>query len=88
MKNYRNAVAALALAFVISTPAFAGIMVTEKASPAPTPAVNGIIVAESTNPNMTINGIIHTDRAGSAPGAADAVTVIALNLLRSVLTLF
>ena len=77
MKNYRNAVVALVLALALSTSAYAadGIMHTGVAAPAPTPT--GVT-----------QGIMHTDEDESESVAADAVTVIALNLLQSVLTLF
>ena len=85
MKNYRNAVAALALMFVLSTAIYGdGIMHTGKATPTPTPAptVNGIMHTDSAE------GIMHTGAAESESRLSDAVTVITLNLLQSVLTLF
>ncbi len=88
MKSYRNAIAALALVLAITTSVSAGIMHTEKATPTPTPTVNGIMVAEATNGVADTGGIIHSENAGSAPGGADAVTQVALNLLQSALTLF
>jgi hypothetical protein len=83
MKNYRNAVAALMLALVLSTAAYGdGIMHTDKASPTPTPTVNGIMHTDEPEDSK------RTDAAESESGSTDAMTVIALNLLRSVLTLF
>ena len=83
MKNYRNAAAALMLAFVLSTAAYGdGIMHTDKATPTPTPAVNGIMHTDATQ------CITHTDAAESVSGLTDAVTVVALSVLQSVLTLF
>jgi hypothetical protein len=81
MRNYRNAVATLMLALVLSTPAFAGIMVSEKASPTPTPAATGIIVSEATEGE--------TETVEPEPSTEAAVlTEIALDLLRSALSLF
>lgn len=83
MKNYRNAVAALALTFVLSTATYGdGIMHTGKPAPSPTPTVNGIMHTDEAE------GIMHTGAAESESGLTDAVTVIATNLLQSVLTLF
>lgn len=84
MRNYRNAVVALVLALALSTSAYAGdgIMHTGIVAPTPTPAVNGIMHTGAPE------GIMHTDQDESESGAVDAVTVIALNLLQSVLTLF
>jgi hypothetical protein len=80
MKNYRNALAALVLAFLLATSAFAddGIIVAEKASPAPTPTAN------STTQSQATNGIMVAELK---PQAADTVTEIALSLLQSVLSL-
>ncbi len=86
MRNYRNAVAALVLALALSTSAYAGdgIMHTGVVAPTPTPvpAVNGIMHTGAPE------GIMHTDEDESESVAADAVAVIMLNLLQSVLTLF
>ena len=80
MKNYRNALAALLLAFAFATPAFAddGIMVTDKASPAPTPTANSKTQSVSTDGIMV---------AELTPQAANTTTEIALSLLQSVLSL-
>jgi hypothetical protein len=84
MRNGRNAIAALVLALLLSTPTFAGIMTGEVSSPAPTPtpAVAGSMTTEMTDGGM------QTGEAASTPEATDTVTEIALNLLQSVLTLF
>jgi hypothetical protein len=82
MRNSRNAIAALALALVLSTPTFAGIMITEIAPPPPPPTTN------SQSWTGVTEGIINTDAAASAPGVTDSTTEIALNLLQSVLALF
>ena len=73
MKNYRNALAALVLAIVFSTSAFAGdgVIYTEKTPPPPPPQATGVIYTEITSP---------------AP-EEDALTEIALTLLQSVLSL-
>ncbi len=81
MRNYRNAVAALVLALMLTTPAFAGIMYTGKPSPSPTPTPTSATQAGTTD------GIIYTGAAESAPGATDSLTEIALSLLQSLLTL-
>ena len=81
MKNYRNAVAALVLALVLTTPAVAGIMYTDKAPPPPTPTTTSATQAGTTD------GIMYTGAAESAPGATDSLTEIALSLLQNLLTL-
>ena len=82
MRNGRNAIAALALALVLSTPTFAGIMSTDVAPPPPpTPAAAGIMVAEVTD------GEMQPGEAASTPDATDALTEMALTLLQSVLSL-
>jgi hypothetical protein len=83
MKNYRNAAAALMLAFVLSTVTYGdGIMHTDKATPTPTPAVKGIMHTDATQ------CITQTDAAESESGLAAAVTEVALSVLQSALTLF
>ena len=74
MKSYRNALAALVLAVVFCTSAFAGdgVIYTDRTTPPPPP------------PQAT--GVIYTDKAASTP-KGDALTEIALTLLRSVLSL-
>jgi hypothetical protein len=75
MKSYRNAVAALVLAFVFSASAYAGdgVIHTDRTPPPPPPPVQA-------------DGVIHTDIAAPAP-EGDSLTEIALNLLQSVLSL-
>lgn len=83
MRNYRNAVAALALVLVLTTPTFAGIMYPEKPTPPP----------PSTS-SMTTDDVTSTDAAsrsnteGDAATANTSVTEAALTLLQSVLSLF
>ena len=74
MKSYRNALAALVLAVVFSTFAYAGdgVIYTERTPPPPPP------------PQAT--GVIYTEIATPAP-ESDALTEIALTLLQSVLSL-
>ena len=76
MKSYRNSIAALALAFVFSTSAFAGdgVIHTEKTPPPPPPPIQA-------------EGVIHTEIAAPAP-EEDVLTEIALNVLQNLLTLF
>jgi hypothetical protein len=82
MKSYRNATAALALTLVLASSAFAGVMHTDGApAPPPTSTANGEMQTGATE------GEIHTGEAASTPEAVDAMTVAALNLLQSVLTL-
>jgi hypothetical protein len=86
MKSYRNALAALVLAFVFSTSAFAGdgIMYTGITSPPPPPQTTGIMYTGRTTPQA--DGVISTGEAAPAP-EADTLTEIGLNLLQSVLSL-
>ncbi len=74
MKNYRNAIAALVLAFVFSTPAFGeeGIIWTGKTPPPPPPPQP--------------ESIIYSDRTSPAP-EEDTLTEIVLTLLQSLLPL-
>jgi hypothetical protein len=80
MRNYRNGVAALALALVLTTPAFAGIMYSEKTPPPPPPD------ASVTQSDPT-GGIIYSEAVESAPVSTDTVTEVALSLLQNALTL-
>lgn len=74
MKSYRNAIAALVLAFVFSTSAFAdGILHTERTPPPPPPT-----------PQAT--GILHTEIAAPAP-ETDVLTEITLSLLQTLIPL-
>jgi hypothetical protein len=71
MNSYRNAIAALVLAFAFSAPVFAeGLIHTEKTPPPP----------------QQTEGIIHTEAATPAP-EEDALTEIALTLLQTLLPL-
>jgi hypothetical protein len=82
MRNYRNAVAALVLALVLSTSAFAGEIHTGVAPPPPPVTTNGEIHTDATG------GEIQTGEAVSTPEATDTIMEAALNLLQSLLTLF
>lgn len=84
MKSYRNAVAALVLALMLSTSAFAGVIQTGVTSPNPQPTP----AASSTTETATTDGVIQTGVAASTPEAPDTLTGIALNLLQSVFSLF
>ena len=83
MKSYRNVAAALLLAFVVATTAFAGEMHTGVAGPNPQPTP----AASSMTETATADGEMHTGEAASTPKAVDTVTEIALNLLQSVFAL-
>jgi hypothetical protein len=84
MKSYRNAVAALLLALVLSTSAFAGEMQTGITSPDPQPTPT---TANSTTQTTTTDGEMQTGVVASTPQATDTVTETALNLLQSVFSL-
>ena len=75
MKSYRNAIAALVLAIVFSTSAYAGdgIIWTDKTPPPPPPPARA-------------DGVLWTDIAAPAP-EADVLTETALSLLQNLLTL-
>ena len=75
MKSYRNIIAALVMAFVFSTPGFAGdgVLWTDR-NPPPPPQP-----AQAT-------GIIHTDMTAPAPEES-VLTEIALDLLQTLITL-
>jgi hypothetical protein len=75
MKSYRNAIAALALAFVFSTSTFAeGIIWTGKTPPPP-----------PSTPTQA-EGIIHTEVVAPTP-EEDTLTEITLNLLQILIPL-
>jgi hypothetical protein len=80
MRNFRNVIAMLFLAFVLSTSAFAddGIIHTGIAAPAPTPTAN------STIQSVAADGIMVAELT---PRVADTTTEIALSMLQSVLSL-
>jgi hypothetical protein len=81
MKNYRNALAALVLAFVFSTSAFAeGIMYTGKTSSPPPPQASGIMYTDKTTSQA--EGVIWTDIADPAP-EIDILTEITFSLLQT-----
>jgi hypothetical protein len=75
MKSYRNALAAVVLAFVFSTSTFAddGAMWTGRTPPPPPPPVQA-------------DGAMWTGIAAPAP-EADALTEIALSLLQTLIPL-
>ena len=75
MKRFRNAIAALLLAIVFSTSAYAdgGVIHTEKTPPPPPPPVQG-------------GGVIHTEIAAPTP-ESDALTEITLSLLQNLVML-
>jgi hypothetical protein len=87
MKNYRNALAALILAFVFSTPAFAGdgVIWTDRTPPPPPPTqADGVIWTGKTSSQA--DGVLHTDIAAPVT-EEDALTEIALSLLQTLLPL-
>ncbi len=73
MNSYRNAIAALVLAFVLSTSAFAGdgIMWTGKTPPPPPPQADGIMWTGTASPALE----------------EDALTEIAVSLLQTLMPL-
>jgi hypothetical protein len=75
MKSYRNAIAALVLAVVFSTYAFAGdgIIHTDRTPPPPPPPAQA-------------EGVIWTDIAAPVP-EEDTLTEIALTLLQTLIPL-
>jgi hypothetical protein len=75
MKSYRNAIAALVLAFVFSTSAFAGdgVIYTDRTPPPPPPPAQA-------------EGVIYTDIAAPVP-EEDTLTEIALTLLQTLIPL-
>jgi hypothetical protein len=75
MKNYRNAIAALVLAFVFSTSTFAGdgVIWTDRTPPPPPPPAQA-------------EGVIWTDIAAPVP-EEDALTEMALTLLQTLMPL-
>ena len=73
MKSYRKALAALVLAFVFSTSAFAGDGIMHTGITPPPPPVQA-------------DGAMWTGVAAPAP-EADTLTEIALNVLQNLLTL-
>lgn len=91
MKNCRNGAAALVLALVLSTSAFAGEIHTGIAAPPPPPAANGEMHTGVTDGGIhtgATDGVMQTGAAASTPQATDSVTEIALGLLQSLMNLF
>jgi hypothetical protein len=88
MRNYRNAVGALALALVLTTPTFAGIMYPELAPPPPPPSATSVtqsdVTVGTTSPDVTSQ----SNTIGDATTASSSITETALNLLQGVLALF
>jgi hypothetical protein len=74
MKSYRNAIAALMLAFVFSTSAFAGdgLIYTDRTPPPPPPT--------------QAEGLIYTDIAATVP-EENVLTEITLSLLQTLVPL-
>lgn len=89
MRSCRNAAGVFAMVIVLTTPALAGIMWTDKPSPPPPPPP-----ASSAAQTGTTDCVMRTDGATNAcepefaTEAADTATEAALSLLRSVLSLF
>lgn len=75
MKSYRNALAALVLAFVFSTSAYAGegVIHTDRTPPPPPPPL--------------AEGVIHTDIAAPTSEEENILTEITLNLLQTLIPL-
>ncbi len=87
MKNYRNFIAALALALVLLTPALAGdgVMHTGVVAPSPTPRPDSMMTADAPDDK----GVMHTGVAESAPSSTDiTIAEIGAALAQSVLILF
>jgi hypothetical protein len=85
MKSYRNALAALALAFVFSTSAFAeGIMHTDRTPPPPPPQASGIMHTDRTTSQA--DGVILTGIADPAL-ETDTLTEITFSLLQTLIAL-
>jgi hypothetical protein len=88
MRNYLNAVAALALALVLTTPASAGIMYPEKTPPPPPPSATSVTQSDVTDGTTSTDVTVQGNTTGDATTASSSVTETALNLLQSVLALF
>ena len=89
MKNYRNVIAALALALVLLTPALAGdgVMHTGVVGPTPTPTPTNI--ATTTDAPDDGKGIMHTGAAEPAPSSTNImIAEVAAILAQSVIALF
>ena len=84
MKTLRTFCAAVALTLTLAASAAAGTIHTGVASPPPPPPAS---TTESQTGSEYTDGTIHTGVAEPEP-EADTVTGIALDLLRSVLSLF
>lgn len=85
MKYYQNTGAALVLALMLSTSAFAGEIHTGVTQPPPPPTANGVMQTRATDGVMHTDGEMHTGVAASSP--TDTMTETALNLLQSLLSL-
>jgi hypothetical protein len=86
MKNYRNALAALILTFVFSTPTFAGdgVIWTDRTPPLPPPTqADGVLWTGKSSSQA--DDVLHTGIADCASN--DALTEIAFSLLQTLLPL-
>ena len=88
MRNYRNVIAALALALVLLTSVHAGDGVMHTGiiapTPTPTPTVEGM-----TADTPDGKGIMHTGATAPAPSSTDImIAEVAATLVQSVLALF
>jgi hypothetical protein len=85
MRSYRNAIAALVLAFVFSTSAFAeGIMHTDRTPPPPPPQASGIMHTDRTTSQA--EGVMWTGIANPMP-ETDTLTEITFSLLQTLIAL-
>jgi hypothetical protein len=86
MKSYRNAMAALVLAFVFSTSASAeGVLWTDRTPPPPPPThASGVIYTDRTTSQA--NGVISTGTAVPTP-EEDVLSEIALTLFQTLIPL-
>lgn len=84
MTTRKNLFAAFFIAFVLTTPAFGGLIHSDSPAPAPTPAP---VAATSTDGGATTNGLIHSDLAAADGSATDTITATAVTLVQLVLSL-
>ena len=80
MRNFRALCAAVVLTFALTSPAFAGIITTDRTTPPQPPSVTDGVIS---------TGIASQGSNGSGEASVgDSVTATALNLLQIALTMF
>lgn len=87
MRNYRNALTALALALVLTTPAFAGIMYTDRTPPPPTTTATSTTQGGATGGTSDSADTTTQSSTASDATADNSITVAVISLVQNAVTL-